>query len=219
MEALIDDFLGGGDPDDPKERKRQRILKEAAELFLQYGYRRASVDEIARNAGVAKGTVYLYFKTKVDLLMHAIALEKKRYFKEIRPIFSPKLSPRDRARKWVEAMLVVGKKMPLVAKMISGDREIIAAMTEVDVDTFSEWENIKFQFMGEMLAEAAKPKILNEQEKRERAIVLQALAFASTSITDERLLGRMSVEDFARVFADMIVDGIASDSAKDSSNF
>lgn len=217
MEALIDDFLGDGDPADPKEKKRRRILKEATELFLKYGYRRASVDEIARHAGVAKGTVYLYFKTKVDLLMHAIALEKKRYFKEIRPIFSKELSPRDRVQKWVEAMLVVGQKMPLVAKMISGDREILAAMADLDMDTSSEWESIRFQFMGEMLKEAAMPDVLTDEECRKRAIVLQALSFASTSITDERLLGGMTVEQFANVFADMMADGIASNKVPDSS--
>jgi hypothetical protein len=144
------------------------------------------------------------------LLMHAIALEKKRYFKEIRPVFSKELSPRDRVHKWVEVMLVMGKKMPLVGKMISGDREILAAMEDLDIETSSEWEGIRFQFMSEMLKEAAKPNVLTDEECRTRAVVLQALSFASTAITDERIIGGMTVERFAEVFADMIVDGIAS---------
>ena len=45
------------------------VGKFSGELFERLGYRRTSVDEVARQAGVAKGTVYLYFKTKADLLV------------------------------------------------------------------------------------------------------------------------------------------------------
>ena len=48
--------------------RREDILKAAREVFKQYGYEGARVDEIARCAGVAKGTVYLYFKSKRALL-------------------------------------------------------------------------------------------------------------------------------------------------------
>jgi AcrR family transcriptional regulator len=44
--------------------KREAILGAALELFGRYGYRRTSIDDIARAAGVAKGTVYLYVENK-----------------------------------------------------------------------------------------------------------------------------------------------------------
>ena len=47
--------------------KREAILGAALELFGRYGYRRTSVDDIARRAGVAKGTVYLYVENKEAL--------------------------------------------------------------------------------------------------------------------------------------------------------
>jgi len=53
-------------PADPN--RREDILKAAREVFKQYGYEGARVDEIAIRAGVAKGTVYLYFKSKRALL-------------------------------------------------------------------------------------------------------------------------------------------------------
>jgi AcrR family transcriptional regulator len=60
----LQEFCGGGDPDDPKERKRLRIIEAATELFVKYGLRKTSIDEVARRAGVAKGTIYTHFKTK-----------------------------------------------------------------------------------------------------------------------------------------------------------
>ena len=48
--------------------RREDILKAAREVFKQNGYAGAHVAEIARLAGVAKGTVYLYFASKQALL-------------------------------------------------------------------------------------------------------------------------------------------------------
>ena len=47
--------------------KREAILDAALTLFGRYGYRRTSIDDIARAAGVAKGTVYLHVESKAAL--------------------------------------------------------------------------------------------------------------------------------------------------------
>jgi AcrR family transcriptional regulator len=49
------------------DTKREAIFDAALELFGRYGYRRTSIDDIARAAGVAKGTVYLYVENKEAL--------------------------------------------------------------------------------------------------------------------------------------------------------
>lgn len=47
--------------------RRAEILDAALRVFGQYGYRRTSVDDIAREAGIAKGTVYLSFPSKEEV--------------------------------------------------------------------------------------------------------------------------------------------------------
>ena len=49
--------------------KRERILDAAERIFAQNGFYNARVAQIARSAGVADGTIYLYFKSKDDLLI------------------------------------------------------------------------------------------------------------------------------------------------------
>ncbi len=49
--------------------KRDRILRSAIRVFSQKGFFNSKVSEIARLAGVADGTIYLYFKNKDDLLI------------------------------------------------------------------------------------------------------------------------------------------------------
>jgi TetR/AcrR family transcriptional regulator, fatty acid metabolism regulator protein len=51
------------------EDKRKRILEAAVKVFARKGYFAARVSEIAKKAGVADGTIYLYFRNKEDILV------------------------------------------------------------------------------------------------------------------------------------------------------
>jgi TetR/AcrR family transcriptional regulator, fatty acid metabolism regulator protein len=53
----------------PAGDKRDLILRAATKVFAQHGYFQSQVADVARVAGVAAGTVYLYFKGKYDLLV------------------------------------------------------------------------------------------------------------------------------------------------------
>jgi TetR/AcrR family fatty acid metabolism transcriptional regulator len=53
----------------PRSGKRDAILAAAVDVFARRGYFGAQVADIARAAGVAAGTVYLYFRSKDDLLV------------------------------------------------------------------------------------------------------------------------------------------------------
>ncbi|MFC7679132.1 TetR/AcrR family transcriptional regulator [Paenibacillus sp. GCM10028914] len=52
-----------------KNDKYQLILQGALKVFAEHGYHRSQVSKIAKAAGVADGTIYLYFKRKEDILI------------------------------------------------------------------------------------------------------------------------------------------------------
>ena len=49
------------------QNREARILDAAGELLLAFGYRRVTIDDVARRAGVGKGTVYLHWASKLEL--------------------------------------------------------------------------------------------------------------------------------------------------------
>ena len=68
----------GADPgmrkvDHNKQQKRESLLDSAFSLFIDNGFNKTSIADIVKNAGVAKGTFYLYFKDKYDIRNHLIA--------------------------------------------------------------------------------------------------------------------------------------------------
>lgn len=48
--------------------KKEQVIESARELFSEYGYKRVSMDEIAKKSGVTKKTIYTYFKDKNELI-------------------------------------------------------------------------------------------------------------------------------------------------------
>ncbi len=56
-----------GKAEENKKKKREALLRTAFDLFTSQGFSKTTVANIAENAGVAKGTFYLYFKDKYDL--------------------------------------------------------------------------------------------------------------------------------------------------------
>lgn len=53
------------------EETKKRIILSAQKLFCKKGFEATSVREIVEDASCAKGTFYLYFETKIDLLTHS----------------------------------------------------------------------------------------------------------------------------------------------------
>jgi len=58
-----------------KEQTKEKIMAVAARMFSRYGFQKTTVDEIARTAHKAKGSVYYYFKSKEDLFKAVVERE------------------------------------------------------------------------------------------------------------------------------------------------
>jgi TetR/AcrR family fatty acid metabolism transcriptional regulator len=81
-----------------KADKREAILRAAIETFAARGFFNAQVADVARAAGVAAGTVYLYFRGKDDLLISIFERTMKEAIAEGRESVEGKASPLERLR-------------------------------------------------------------------------------------------------------------------------
>lgn len=64
-----------------KQQKRDSLLESAFSLFIDNGFSKTSISDIVNDAGVAKGTFYLYFKDKYDIRNHLIAHKANQVFR------------------------------------------------------------------------------------------------------------------------------------------
>ena len=78
--------------------KRERILRAAVDVFADYGYFNAKVAQIAKAAGVADGTIYLYFESKEDVLITIFREHTRSYLQSLERDLSTISRPEERMR-------------------------------------------------------------------------------------------------------------------------
>ncbi len=166
------------------------------------------MDEIAQRAGVSKGTVYLYFKNKGELLFQAIIAEKQRYLVHLKPMFAEEVAPRDKLKAWLRAAFVVGQEMPLISRMLHGDMELLRAMDDMPPEALASSTAMGMDFLSALIGEAAAPHQLTDQELRDRAQVFGGLAHFGGLLQEEKIRGGLSVERYAAILAELVVEGI-----------
>jgi TetR/AcrR family transcriptional regulator, fatty acid metabolism regulator protein len=78
--------------------KREAILRAATDVFASRGFFNSQVADVARAAGVAAGTVYLYFRSKDDLLVSIFDRTMREWIEEGRATVAPITDPVERLR-------------------------------------------------------------------------------------------------------------------------
>ena len=89
-----------------KEEKKQQILEAAIRVFAKFGLPNTRMPNIAQAAGIGKGTIYEYFKSKEDLFIAAfnafVKESNTRIEKQMRKIHDPEEKMRAYFRGWIE---------------------------------------------------------------------------------------------------------------------
>jgi TetR/AcrR family fatty acid metabolism transcriptional regulator len=86
-------------PPAPRGDKRELILRAATKVFAERGFFNAQVADVARAAGIAAGTVYLYFRSKDDLLVSIFEKTMREAITDGRAALAGLTDPVDRLRR------------------------------------------------------------------------------------------------------------------------
>ena len=101
-----------------RAQKRERILDSAAKIFAEKGFYHAKISEIARDAGVADGTIYLYFKNKDDILITVFEESVGDIIRSFRESLERIANPSEKIRAFARLHLDMVEKKPNVAAVL-----------------------------------------------------------------------------------------------------
>jgi len=101
------------DPDKP-----QQIIDAAIRVFARSGYYNSRVSDIAREAGIASGTIYLYFKTKDDILVTLFREKMAEWVASVRREIAAERDPVAKIRKIVALHFRVLEENPDLAEVV-----------------------------------------------------------------------------------------------------
>src|SRR5919201_6544673 len=101
------------DPDKP-----QAIIDAAICVFARTGYFNSRVSDIAREAGIASGTIYLYFKTKDEILVTLFREKMAAFVSELRAEIARERDPEAKIRRLVRLHFEVLEASPDMAEVV-----------------------------------------------------------------------------------------------------
>lgn len=115
-----------------RERRRERaerILDATAELVLRWGYRKTTLDDIARRADVGKGTLFLHWKSRHALFHALLRRERVALLSGIRAALDADPGEAD-LRGLIRWFLLVVLDRPLMRAVFTGDTELLGRLAD-----------------------------------------------------------------------------------------
>jgi AcrR family transcriptional regulator len=187
--------------------RRSQLLDAARERFGKHGLAGTTVDGIAKSAGVAKGTVYLYYKSKEDILRHVLDEDLRQLHDDTVPIITGSGSIEDKLKRFfVSALTFFDLKRDFfeqvhfemgtdVRKKCQQKLEIVF---RAQVDS---WE--------ETLGEARRAGVVGDLNLSASALMIVALA---SGLAKQRLRGWTSgpIEELAEQTSAALWKGLAA---------
>jgi len=112
-------------PGAPEETLPARVLRAAYEEFMDFGLRRASVDNIARRAGVARVSVYRHFPNKEALIRSVFLGESQKCIAEVDSTVSALPDFRERIVEGFTAAARIARHHALTRRLLQTDPDIL----------------------------------------------------------------------------------------------
>lgn len=112
-------------------RRCDRLLNCAAQLFARWGFDKTSVDDIAREAGISKGGVYLEFPNKEALFKAVVCREFARYAEDWLHRFEQDPGEWSFARMFQHSIAAVNAN-PLIKALVTRDQRIYGNFLQCD---------------------------------------------------------------------------------------
>jgi TetR/AcrR family fatty acid metabolism transcriptional regulator len=102
-----------------REDKRRRIIDAAVEVFAAKGFFGARVAEIAEAAGVADGTIYLYFRSKDDLLISLFEEKMAEIIRRLLELLATTSDPEQKVRRYIVEHLRLVAEQPSLMQVLT----------------------------------------------------------------------------------------------------
>lgn len=127
----------------PQKGKYIKILRASVKVFAKNGFHNSKISQIAKEAGVADGTIYLYFKNKDDILIRLFEEKLDEIISDLETELSKIEDPTEKFSTFVKKHLSMVEKNKNLAEVISVElRQSHKFMKEYHPEKFGEYLNI-----------------------------------------------------------------------------
>lgn len=196
-----------------KDERRAEILLSATRVFARRGYDATRIEDVALEAGIAKGTVYIYFESREEILLSAFEEFEKEVLADVREALGTGEPALIRLRSIVSALLSSMEAEPDLARVVldfwaAGTFEETKVGTEPGIDFGRIYAEYR-EMLGGLLDEAKREGSVRSDVPDEAPAVIvgtiEGILLQWIVAPDAVLLERM-----AEPILDVLLDGLST---------
>ena len=186
--------------------KYQKIIEAATKVFAKTGFYNSKVADIAAEADVADGTIYLYFKNKDDILISIFEHSMDVFISTVKKTLETSLDPAEKLELFIKLHLELVEKNPYVAQVLQIElRQSSKFMKEYDVRKFKAY----LEIISEIIQQGQSKGVFNNN------LDLHVLSRAIFGAVDEMALEwillkkkKYTLESCAKQLANVFINGL-----------
>lgn len=194
----------------PKEGVKDAILDATDRLLARYGYRKMTVEDIAHEAGIGKGTIYLHFTSKEEVVLSHVDRIVERLKERLREIGSSAAPAAERLRLMLIARVMF--RFDSIQHYTQSLNDLLAALRPGLLSRRAIYFEAEAQIFAEVLANGRSSGefVFDDEQVTAHAMLQATNGLLPYSLSTTELGERQEVEQRTADVADLILRGVVS---------
>lgn len=190
------------------KNKYQRILSAAVKVFAEQGFHQATISKIAKEAGVADGTIYLYFKNKKDILSHFFNHTTRQVFDRFRYAVDQEESAEDKLRALIRTHLSEFQKYRDLAVVFQREALLARHVNEDDIKAIT---RMYMEILDEIIRVGQKENTIRKSIPK--GLAKRFILGATNEVINTWVIsdGKRNLEKMADPLVDLCFEGIGGE--------
>lgn len=187
---------------------RDAILDAAERLLARYGYKKMTMDDLAREAGIGKGTTYLHFPSKQEVILCSIDRIVERLLEELRVIAESDAPPADRVRQMLVKRVLF--RFDSVKGYSQGLDDVLRALRPAYLARRERYFDAEAEVIAQVLRDgrACGAFTLSDPLASAHTLLLATNSLLPYSLSRRELGKRKEIGEQAGHIADLLLDGL-----------
>jgi AcrR family transcriptional regulator len=187
---------------------RDVILDAMERLLARYGYKKTTMDDVAREAGIGKGTIYLHFPSKEEVALSSIDRVVERVQDRLRALAASALSAEDRLREMLAARVLM--RFDSVQAYSQGLDDLFESLRPAYMARRDRYFEAETEIFARVLAEGRRQKLFAFPDVNSTAhtLLLATNALLPYSLSPGELGERTEIEKKVARLSNLLLHGL-----------
>jgi AcrR family transcriptional regulator len=187
---------------------REAILDATDQLLARYGYQKMTIDDLAKEVGIGKGSVYLHFRSKEEIVLSHIDRIVDRLKNRLCKIVESEKNPEEKVMEML--LLRVLFRFDSVQHYTQSINDLLSSLRSKVIERRETYFKQESEIFAKVLNEGVEKEIFKivDVDSTAEAFIFATNSLLPSSLSTQELGKRSDIEEKTRRIAQILINGI-----------